>query len=65
MSKSIMRYKDYFSTVNYSQKERAYLGEVVGVDHQILSKGKTRTELFQNFMETVDNDEFANPRQPR
>lgn len=51
---SILRYKGYSGTVEYSADDNIFFGKVIGVGSLISYEGQNRNELRINFKAAVD-----------
>lgn len=50
----LMKYKDYIGSVEYSEKDEMYFGEIQGIDSIVCYGGETISELEETFRESVD-----------
>jgi len=49
-----MKYKDYIGSVEYSEEDEMYFGEIQGIDSIVCYGGETISELEETFRESVD-----------
>ena len=54
MTKNIMRYKGYWSKVEYSDEDQLFFGTVCGIKDCIIFQGETVNELRKDFEESID-----------
>lgn len=52
---SIMRYKDYIGSVEFSENDRVFFGKVQGIRSLISYEGKNAEELVADFHGAVDD----------
>ena len=52
---SVMEYKNYLGSVEFSEADRLFYGKVQGVNALISYEGKTAEELLGDFHEAVDD----------
>lgn len=50
----LMKYKDYIGSVEYSEVDKMYFGEIQGIDSIVGYGGETIGELEEMFRESVD-----------
>jgi len=50
-----MKYKEYLASVEYSNKNDGFIGEVLGINDIIIFEGQTVSELKKAFRESVDD----------
>lgn len=50
----LMKYKDYIGSVEYSEVDKMYFGEIQGIDSIVVYGGETISELEEVFCESVD-----------
>lgn len=55
MKEKILNYKSYRGTVEYSEKDKVFYGEVLGIKGLISYEGRTIEELKQDFQGAVDD----------
>lgn len=53
--KTYLSYKDYISTIYYSQEDDLFFGKIDGIDDLINFQGKTVSEIKTSFHEAVDD----------
>ena len=52
----ILQYKKYAASVDYSEDDACYVGEVIGMNHTIIAfDGNTIDEAFARFKEMIDD----------
>lgn len=55
MKSDIMKYKGYWSRIQYSDEDECFWGEVEGLKHTSISfEGQTVKELKQDFKDAID-----------
>lgn len=50
----LMKYKEYIGSIEYSEEDKVYFGEVQGIDSIVGYGGETISELEEVFCEAVD-----------
>lgn len=50
----LMKYKDYIGSVEYSEIDKMYFGEIQGIDSIVCYGGEAIDELEEVFCEAVD-----------
>lgn len=53
LMKKMMRYKDFYGTIEYSLDDNIFYGKVIGINELILYEGKILEELIKDFNEIV------------
>lgn len=53
LMKKMMRYKDFYGTIEYSLDDNIFYGKVIGINGVISYEGKTLEELIKDFNEIV------------
>ena len=51
---NMMKYKDFYGSVEFSNSDNIFFGRIVGIQDRILFEGKDIDSLRKNFEETVD-----------
>lgn len=51
--KKMMRYKDFYGTIEYSLDDNIFYGKVIGINGLISYEGKILEELIKDFNEIV------------
>jgi len=51
---SVMKYKDYIGSVEFSEEDQLFYGKVLGIHSLISYEGESAKELIQDFHEAVD-----------
>jgi len=52
----ILQHKNYTASVDYSEEDACYVGEVIGMSHSIIAfDGNTIDEAFSRFKEMIDD----------
>ena len=54
MNQRTMNYKGYTASIDYSNEESCFIGEVVGIEDNILFRGSTLPEIYETFKEMID-----------
>jgi predicted HicB family RNase H-like nuclease len=54
MNPQTMNYKGYTASIDYSYEESCLIGEVIGIEDNILFRGSTLSEIFETFKEMID-----------
>lgn len=52
---SVMKYKDYIGSVEFSEEDQIFYGKVLGIHSLISYEGESAKELIQDFHEAVDD----------
>lgn len=52
---SVMKYKDYIGSVEFSEEDQLFYGKVLGIHSLISYEGESAKELIQDFHEAVDD----------
>lgn len=52
---NVLHYKDYYGTVEYSEKDGILFGKVIGINSLISYEGKSIAELKNDFEGAVDD----------
>ncbi|WP_108831493.1 antitoxin HicB [Aedoeadaptatus coli] len=50
----LMKYKDYIGSIEYSEEDKMFFGEIQGIDSIVGYGGETISELEEMFRESVD-----------
>lgn len=50
----LMKYKDYIGSIEYSEEDKMFFGEIQGIDSIVGYGGETISELEETFRESVD-----------
>lgn len=50
----LMKYKDYIGSIEYSEEDEMFFGEIQGIDSIVGYGGETIDELEEMFRESVD-----------
>ena len=53
-SMKLMKYKDYIGSIEYSEEDEIFFGEIQGIDSIVGYGGETISELKEVFRESVD-----------
>ena len=53
LMKKMMRYKDFYGTIEYSLDDNIFYGKVIGINGLISYEVKTLEELIKDFNEIV------------
>jgi predicted HicB family RNase H-like nuclease len=48
------QYKGFTATIEYSEEDNCYIGEVIGINHPIAFHGTTIEETHSHFKEMID-----------
>jgi predicted HicB family RNase H-like nuclease len=48
------KYKGYTASIEYSEEDSCYIGEVIGISHPIAFHGETIEETQSHFKEMID-----------
>jgi len=51
----MIEYKGYYAEPIYSQEDKCFIGQVLGIEHQILFEGSTPGEIEQDFRNAIDH----------
>ena len=51
----MMEYKGYHADIRYSDEDRLFIGEVIGLNDTLAFHGSSVTELEEMFRQSVDN----------
>ncbi len=51
----MLNYKGYSASYQYEAEDNLFLGQVLGIDHQIVFEGQTEEEAKESFRHSVDN----------
>ena len=52
---SVMKYKDYIGSVEFSEEDQLFYGKVLGIHALISYEGEIAKELIQDFHDAVDD----------
>ena len=52
--KNMMKYKDFYGSVEFSDSDNVFFGRIVGIQDHILYEGTDVNSLRKDFEETVD-----------
>mgnify|MGYP002545238137 FL=1 len=52
---SVMKYKDYIGSVEFSEEDQIFYGKVLGIHSLISYEGESAKELIQDFHDAVDD----------
>ena len=52
---SVMKYKDYIGSVEFSEEDQIFYGKVLGIHSLMSYEGESAKELIQDFHEAVDD----------
>ena len=52
---SVMKYKDYIGSVEFSEEDQLFYGKVLGIHSLISYEGESAKELIQDFHDAVDD----------
>lgn len=52
---SVMKYKDYIGSVEFSEEDQIFYGKVLGIHSLISCEGESAKELIQDFHDAVDD----------
>lgn len=52
---SVMKYKDYIGSVEFSEKDKVFYGKVLGIQSLISYEGENAKELIQDFHFAIDD----------
>ena len=52
---NILKYKDFFATVKYSEEDEAFIGRIEGIDSVVSFEGQSVEELKSAFHEAVES----------
>ena len=52
---NVMRYKEYWAKVQYSEEDNCFWGEIEGINDSISFEGTTVEELRKDFEEAIDS----------
>ena len=52
---SVMKYKDYIGSVEFSEKDKVFYGKVLGIRSLISYEGENAKELIQDFHFAIDD----------
>ena len=52
---SVMKYKDYIGSVEFSEEDQIFYGKVLGIQSLISYAGESAKELIRDFHEAVDD----------
>ena len=52
--KNMMKYKDFYGSVEFSDSDNVFFGRIVGIQDRILYEGTDVNSLRKDFEETVD-----------
>lgn len=53
-SMKLMKYKNYIGSIEYSEEDEMFFGEIQGIDSIVCYGGETISELEEMFRESVD-----------
>ena len=54
--KNIMKYKDYWAKIEYSDEDECFCGKIEGLKNDLICfEGKTVKELKKDFMDAIDH----------
>jgi predicted HicB family RNase H-like nuclease len=52
---NVLRYKDFISTVKYSEEDNAFIGKIEGIDSVVSFEGQSVEELKSAFRDAVES----------
>jgi len=55
MTKNRLRYKDFIGSVEFSEPDSCFFGEILGINDLVVFEGDSVTSLKESFFEAVDD----------